>query len=120
MFAVYEEYYHKDDNVGDSLIELCRVAGKILTVLYENETPVSSGGLTYNLRVHEVAQTYAGCGERSGNAYHVNALQDLDLILTAVQDHSDNDTYRSAVAGQTAVTYQLPASLGHGWEAASQ
>ena len=80
-------------------------------VLYKYESPVGAGGLTHNLGVHQVAQTDAGCGKRGSHADHVNALQDLDLVLAAVEYHSYDYSYGAAVTGQTAVARQLPAAL---------
>ena len=101
----------KDYEVGDCLVELCRVAGKILAVLDKDESPVSAGGLAHDLGVHKVTQTDAGCGERGGYADHVDALQDLDLVLAAVHDHGNDDADGTAMACQSAVTGQDYASL---------
>ena len=111
VLAVYEYDYCKDYEVGYSLVKLSRMACKILAVLDKDETPVSAGGLTYNLRVHKVAQSDAGCGERGCHADHVDTLQNLDLVLAAVQDHGNDYAYGTAVAGKAAVTGHDDASL---------
>ena len=88
------------------------MTAKIIS-LDKDETPVGAGGLAHDLGVHEVTQTDAGCGERSGHADHVDALQDLDLVLAAVHDHGYYDADGTAVAGKSAVTNKLYASLRH-------
>ena len=111
VLAVDKHDDSKDYEVGDSLVELCGMTCKILTVLDENESPVSAGGLAHNLGVHKVAQTDAGCGERSCHAYHIDALKYLYLVLAAVHDHGYYYADGAAVACQTAVTGQDYASL---------
>ena len=113
VLAVDKHDDGKDYQVGNSLVKLCRMACKILAVLDKDETPVGSGGLAHDLGVHEVTQTDAGCGERGGHADHVYALQDLDLVLAAVKPHSYYDADGTAVAGKSAVTNKLYASLRH-------
>ncbi len=99
VLAVDKHDDGKDYQVGDCLVELCRMACKILTVLDKDESPVSTGGLAHDLGVHKVTQTDAGCGERGCHADHVDALQDLDLVLAAVHDHGYYDADGTAVAG---------------------
>ena len=113
VLAVNEHDDCKDDEVGNSLVELGGMACKILAVLDEYETPVGAGGLAHDLGVHEVTQTDAGCGERGGHADHIYALQDLDLVLAAVKPHSYYDADGTAVAGKSAISYKLYASLRH-------
>lgn len=113
VLAVNEHDDCKDDEVGNSLVELGGMACKILAVLDKDETPVGSGWLAYNLGVHKVAQADAGCGERGGHADHIYALQDLDLVLAAVKPHSYYDADGTAVAGKSAISYKLYASLRH-------
>ncbi len=113
VLAVNEHDDCKDDEVGNSLVELGGMACKILAVLDKDETPVGSGGLAYNLGVHKVAQADAGGGERGGHADHIYALQDLDLILAAVKPHSYYDADGTAVAGKSAISYKFYASLRH-------
>ena len=113
VLAVDKHDDSKDYEVGDCLVKLCRVASKILAVLDENESPVGAGGLAYNLRVHKVAQTDAGCGERSCHANHIDALQNLYLVLVAVHDHGNYDADGTAVTGQAAVSHHFYATLRH-------
>ena len=113
VLAVDKHDDSKDYQVGNSLVKLCRMACKILAVLDKDETPVGAGGLAHDLGVHEVAQTDAGGGERGGHADHIYALQDLDLVLAAVKPHSYYDADGTAVAGKSAVTNKLYASLRH-------
>jgi hypothetical protein len=113
MLTVDEDGDDKYDDVSDSLIQLCRMACKILSVLYEYESPVRSGSLANYLGVHKVAKTYAGGGEWGSYAYHINALKHLDLILTAIENHADDDTDGTAMAGKSAVSNHTYTSLRH-------
>ena len=113
VLAVDKHDDGKDDEVGDCLVELGRMACKILTVLDKDESPVGAGGLAHDLGVHKVAQTDAGCGERSCHANHIDALQNLDLVLVAVHDHGNNDADGTAVTGQAAVSHHFYATLRH-------
>ena len=55
-----------EQGVGNSLVELCRVAGKHID-LGEDEAVVATSGAPYDLGVHEVAQTDAAGGDGGGN-----------------------------------------------------
>ena len=110
MLAVENKCNDKDDDVGYCLVQLGGMACKILAVLDKDKTPVGAGGLAHDFRVHKIAQTYACGSKRSGNAHHVNALQYLDLVLAAVEQHSYEYADGTAVAGQSAVSDHLKAA----------
>ena len=67
MTAINEPTDEQKHKISDGFVELGGVSGLRLAKTGENEAEIAVRVGTYDLRVHEIAQTDAACGDRSGN-----------------------------------------------------
>ena len=67
MTAINEPTDEQKHEISDGFVELGGVSGLRLAKTGENEAEIAVRVGTYDLRVHEIAQTDAACGDRSGN-----------------------------------------------------
>ena len=67
MTAVNEPTDEQKHEISDGFIQLRGVSGLCLAKTGENEAEIAVCVGTYDLRVHEIAQTDAARGDRSGD-----------------------------------------------------
>ena len=67
MTAINEPTDEQKHEISDGFVKLGGVSGLRLAKTGENEAEIAVRVGTYDLRVHEIAQTDAARGDRSGN-----------------------------------------------------
>ena len=102
----------EDDQVGECLVELCRVTCERLAVVHEDEAPGHVGRKPHYLGVHQVAQTDAACRERRRDGNVVEHADDVQLRPSDVEPQRNHQAQRAAVARQTLVAREYPSRGG--------
>ena len=80
-----------------------------LSCLYENHAPWKCGLCSYNLAVHEVAETYHCCEERCCNGNVVKCPHHCELCLPYIEQQGYYHSQCASVACQSFVTAEYPA-----------
>ena len=108
--SVEVNHAEEEDEVGHRFVELCRMARNHVDPL-EYECPGHAGGIADDFRVHQIGQTDAAGGDGGGYGNHVEHVHVVHLRLAAVEPQGDDESQRTAVAGQAFVARKLPSAV---------
>ena len=111
--SVQENASNEDENIGNSFIELSRVAGHQLSInqslmAVEDESPSHISRIAYYLRVHQIAESYACSCNRNSNCNIVQYCPYSHFVFTTVYHEGDKETYRATMTCQTLITSKMP------------
>ena len=104
-------HYEEKQEVGNCFVQLCRMAGKHVYP-FEDESPGHIGRLTDDFRIHQVGQTDAAGGDRSGYGNHIHYIHVVHFGLPAVEPEGDHQPQCTTVAGKSFITGEFPSSVG--------
>ena len=107
---VQPHHAEEEDEIGQRLVELGRMAGHHVHPL-EDESPGYVRRPPDNLGVHQIGQTDAAGGDGGGYGNHVEHVHVVHLRLAAVEPQGDDESQRTAVAGQAFVARKLPSAV---------
>ena len=119
VLPVQPEAHEEEDEVGNGLVQLSRVARKGfvlaehgIPVVGKDESPVRARIFADNLGVHEVAEADAARRDGRGDGDIIDHAQDIQFCAPHVEPEREDDAECAAMGSQARVAHQFPAFVG--------
>ena len=111
VFSIDVEHQDEQQQIGDGLVELCRVARlcahRCWVGIDKVEAPGHGGDIADDFRVHQVAQTDEAGGDACGNGNVVEHLPDGHLIAAHIKPQGEHQAQRAAMRSQALIARHL-------------